>query len=293
MVPLHLLLQGPVIEQLPAGLVTSFPIWMLDPDTSKLSRVPDQADGSQSWVEPRSCAALWVPEGSTVPTATVGVAMLVKDGRPRYLFPHLDTVDGRPRYLFPHLDPRPSLDGRPRYLFPHLDTVVARGGRAWRNRGVASVALAHSWQQFAHVPVQDLSLSAYVGAPVPQEEGDGEGGQGGGEGEGGAKTDAWHAVAEGVEVEAAVLQLMGVIADPPAELNDGISILVAPVKGAAPFPLPPDGSKIRVFLSDYPAPVRLLEVETTRGAQLEVRVERVASAAKSEYLPDIYRPLYC
>jgi hypothetical protein len=68
---------------------------------------------------------------------------------------------------------------------------------------------------------------------------------------------------------------------------------VAPLDGVSHLPELKDGSEVRMFLTDFEPPVRLLEVGDSGGAQLQVTVSGIASAAESEFLPDIYKPLYC
>lgn len=45
---------------------------------------------------------------------------------------------------------------------PMVDLVVAKGGRSWRNRGLNSVPIAHTWEPVARAAAGSLSLSAFV-----------------------------------------------------------------------------------------------------------------------------------
>lgn len=65
------------------------------------------------------------------------------------------------------------------------------------------------------------------------------------------------------------------------------------VKGTGPFPVPASGGRVRMFLSDFPQPVRLLELPEVRGvAELSFDVIAVASGGESKYLPDVYKGLF-
>jgi hypothetical protein len=100
--------QGPVIEQLPQHMASRVPMWVLEADGDTLARVPERIEGEggapQSWVEPRSCSDVWIPQGSLHPTMVPALAILVKAGVPRY-------------------------------IMPALDVYVEKGDRKWRNRG--------------------------------------------------------------------------------------------------------------------------------------------------------------
>lgn len=45
---------------------------------------------------------------------------------------------------------------------PMVDLVVDKGGRSWRNRGLNSVPIAHTWESVARAAAGSLFLSAYA-----------------------------------------------------------------------------------------------------------------------------------
>lgn len=49
-----------------------------------------------------------------------------------------------------------------RYVMPMVDLVVEKGGRTWRNRGLNSVPIAHTWEPVARAAAGGLFLSAYA-----------------------------------------------------------------------------------------------------------------------------------
>ena len=50
---------------------------------------------------------------------------------------------------------------------------------------------------------------------------------------------------------------------------------------------------MRLFLSDLPEPADLLELPTTQGvAALSFDVVSVANGGESEFLPEVYKPLF-
>ncbi|CAN0498388.1 unnamed protein product, partial [Ectocarpus sp. 8 AP-2014] len=130
----------------------------------------------------RSYSELWVPEGSPAPAMKLCLGMLMKDGVPRY-------------------------------VMPMVDLVVSKGGRKWRNRGLNSVPVAHTWEPVERAAAGSVFLSAYVEERVE-----------------GSETDSmWGAIAEKLPVTDAFTDIVSVLADPPEELDigSGFHFLVA------------------------------------------------------------------
>lgn len=62
---------------------------------------------------------------------------------------------------------------------------------------------------------------------------------------------------------------------------------------AGSLPVPPYGSRVRVFLSDLAEPATLLELPDVTGvAELSFDVVAVASGRDSEFLPEVYKGLF-
>ncbi|CAN0187729.1 unnamed protein product, partial [Hapterophycus canaliculatus] len=98
---------------------------------------------------------------------------------------------------------------------PMVDLVVSKGGRKWRNRGLNSVPVAHTWEPVGRAAAGGLFLSAYAEEKVE-----------------GSETDfMWGTLAERVPVTDAFTDIVSVLADPPegVELGNGFHFLVAEV----------------------------------------------------------------
>jgi hypothetical protein len=106
-------------------------------------------------------------------------------------------------------------------------------------------------------------------------------------------SNEWESLFELRDVSPAVTSVVEILADPPPELLSGFHVVTVPVTDMT-FPLPADKSKIRVYLTDYPEPRRLLELpgDESECGFLEFEVRGVASGAESEYLPEAYKRLF-
>ncbi|CAM9895828.1 unnamed protein product [Discosporangium mesarthrocarpum] len=169
-------------------------------------------------------------------------------------------------------------DGTPRYLLPALDVFVSKRGKLWRNRGIHSIPVAHCWLQVGASQLDRLALSAYAGERV----------------EGSERASMWYTLEEKIGISEALTAIVGALADPPegSALEEGFHFVVAQVPGTMNGPLPSDGGRVRVFLTDYEEPAKLLEVQETDMAELSAAITQVASASESEYLPEVYKELY-
>ncbi len=170
-------------------------------------------------------------------------------------------------------------DGKVRCVFPCLDSYVAPSGSddgtSWRNWGLCSQPLATVWLDSEFVPLQSLQLSAYYA-----------------EGSGGP--DAWAMAQECVDIRREITALVELLADPPAALlQGGFQLVTVPVAGMA-LPAPGAGARLRLYLTDFPEPRRLLELDgaAAEAGFLEVTARIPASGADSSYLPEVYRSLY-
>ncbi|CAM9607986.1 unnamed protein product [Ectocarpus fasciculatus] len=260
-------------QRLPVASASSFPLWFIDGDEQfddagrkQVTQVPGP-NADLGWVNPRSYSELWVPEGSPAPAMKLCLGMLMKDGVPRY-------------------------------VMPMVDLVVSKGGRKWRNRGLNSVPVAHTWEPVERAAAGGVFLSAYAEERVE-----------------GSETDSmWGAIAEKLPVTDAFTDIVSVLADPPEELDigSGFHFLVAEAStnaeavavpgigpgGSSAVAAACGGGRVRVFLSDVSEPADLLDLEElgsggVRGvAALGFDVVSVANGGESEFLPEVYRPFF-
>jgi len=247
---------GSTLQSLPAGYVTSFPHLVITRDGSDFKVSDIPTGGGGGFVNPHSFTDLWVPDAMDPPPAMrLALSALIKDGQLRCVLPGIDSF------------------------------VTTAGGTAWRNWGLNSVPLASEWLDVGYVPLDQLRISAYARGPSP----DGPG----------ADIDpaAWKPLLEGLSVDQALGSLFSILSDPPPEIaaaDSGFRLLTIPLPETS-FESVENGGVVRVYLSEYPEPRKLLDLksgEACGGGFLEVAVRVVASGKDSNYLPDAYRPLF-
>jgi len=168
------------------------------------------------------------------------------------------------------------------------------------------------WGELARqywVPLAELKLSAFASSQASKTSSEGDSISSD------EASSVWHAVGgsdDGLDIEPAVTALVRMLADPPSNLaaTKGFSLITVPlcptVKSGTSeeepgcsssnsfFPLPL-GERLRLYLTDYPVPSALLDLQVGAAAgagALEVDVSVVASGADSEYLPEAYKPLF-
>lgn len=132
-------------QTLPVESCSSWPIWVLKGKEStshvRVFRVPAPAaadvwTSGTSFVPPASFEQLWLPANLPVPHARMAIGLVLRNGKPQYIFPTLDT---------------------------YLDV----GERRYHNRGLCSVPLAKTWLHYGESPAENLRLSCSVVSPAP------------------------------------------------------------------------------------------------------------------------------
>ena len=231
------------------------------------------------FVNPVTFEQLWLPEDLPLPVARAAIGLVIKNGAPRYIFPTIET------------------------------TVVA-DQTCWHNRGLNSLPLAKTWLPIADVPFESLRISCYSSdLPLSSESRDDEPNSDGAESAGLAEDAAdqseataveWAAELRLTQVDEALSSLMATLADAPPELGEGFQFLITPLDDACGL-LPPNtlrpGRRVRLFLSDVDATPTALDPNDreswiwSRG-ETDVSVFAVPGGGKSDFLPDVYKPLY-
>jgi hypothetical protein len=266
-------------QGLPIDYVSSWPVWMAAPDGSAVTRLPDAtSDGDMGWVNPNTFEQLWLPTDLPALRTRAAIGVVLKNGVPRYLFPCVET------------------------------TVTTANGQIWHNRGINSLPLGKTWLVFGEVPADDLRLSCYRSEmpPTPPQPEFSEEGEAlvSGIPEAIEETAGdWQPVLPLTGVSSAIDTLMKVIGNGPDELGDGFCFLVAPVQtaGGGDVSLPAEamqpGQRLRLFLSDVDATPTSLDPEDRaawlwKRGECDLGIYNVAAGGESEYLPQIYWPLY-
>lgn len=173
-------------------------------------------------------------------------------------------------------------DGMLRCVSPALDSFARAESTLWRNWGLCSVPLATVWLDYAFIPLQSLRLSAYateepdiIGMPRKKQ------------------LQKWKTLHEGIDIQPAINALIELIADPPPEILTGFHIVTVPLCDVE-VSLPGDDTEVRVFLTEYPEPIKLVDLAgiDAGAGLLSFTAKAVASGKDSEYLPEAYRPLF-
>lgn len=163
----------------------------------------------------------------------------------------------------------------------------------WRNRGLCSFPLARVWMDLHSADVSKLVLTAYTQAgheeaTRPVQELDEN-----------APADAqppplgpWERLWD-ANATPAIMSLIEALADPAGApgIEAGYHVVVAPLETAALALSPPAGTRLRVVLSDSPAPDPAEEALPGTG-EMDVLYRAVAAGGESPHLPAVYRGLY-
>lgn len=203
-------------------------------------------------------------------------------------------------------------DGVPRYLFPCFEATIttvggALDGQVWHNRGLNTLPLAKTWLPFGDVPTDSLRISGYrKPLPPPPPEGEEAGGNADadanaatGEDEDEASSEAdWTPVLPLTEVNSALESLFDIVANGPDELGSGFCFLVAPLDDSLlPASAIEPGQRLRLFLSDVDATPTALDPDDRESwvwkrGEADLSLYSVAAGGESEFLPEVYKPLY-
>ena len=128
-------------QELPVDYCASWPIWVVrHGGKTPVTRVPMPADDTdllETYVPPATFEQLWLPEDLPPPVARPAIALVLRNGEPRY-------------------------------IFPTVDTFLETEGVTWRNRGLFTVPLGKTWLHFGESPADSLRLSAYVQPPADE-----------------------------------------------------------------------------------------------------------------------------
>ena len=267
-------------QQLPLDYVSQWPIYVTKPKSSRgtvpVHRVPMPEQGVDlwsTWCAPAAFEQLWLPEDLPPPKVHAAIALVLRNGEPRYIFPTVDAF------------------------------IETEDGTVWRNRGLHSVPLAKTWLHLGEVPVDELRLSAWflpppveaveraqseqvVQAPSSDDVGDS------------AIIGDYErllpstAVAEAVDTAFDALDTL-----PPlmrkTSLGNGFCYLIAPLSAEQPLHLPEraiaPGGRLRAFLSPEGSDD---DDECWQRGELDLTMWRLPPGRDSPYMQDKYRPLY-
>ena len=233
-------------------------------------------DEEEGWVDPVGFEQLWLPEDLPAPSCHVALAAVVKNGVPRYLLPCMECS---------------------------ITTVSGSQGTVWHNRGLNSFPIGATWMPWGLAPFESLRLSAFVSdipEPEPEpsttdEEADVP------PPAAAAPAPPWTPLQPVATVDVALKSIMSVIADAPDEMANGYQFVVARLDSgpALPSTVVRPGKRVRLMLAtaldeigfDPNAKEWSWEVDGGYGL-FDSSVFAVPAGGDSDFLPDVYRPLY-
>jgi len=220
------------------------------------------------FVNPASFEQLWCPEDLPLPACSLGLGTVLKDGAPIYMFPCLETSVAR----------------------------SAPGGQAdllWHNRGLNSVPLGSTWMGWGKAgPPESLVLSAFSRELPPQADEPAEPSDALP-----AESPQWERLFEPTVVGEAVKAVMATLADAPDAMGQGYQYLVTRLPGTAlPAGSVRPGRQLGFVLADALCSPDLNDQDWQAEAGCfgagDIAVLAVPPGGKSEYMPDVYRPLF-
>lgn len=263
-------------QNLPLGSCR-WPVW-ISTRPGEVTQIPGagEAGVDEGWVDPVGFEQLWLPEDLPLPQCHIALAAVIKNGVPRYLLPCLECS---------------------------ITTVSGSEGTVWHNRGLHSFPIGATWMPWGLAPFESLRLSAFESdIPEPEPEPSADEGAEAPPPAPPAPEPPWTPLQPVATVGAALKSIMAVIADAPDEMADGYQFVVARLDSGGPA-LPPTavrpGKRLRLLLAtsldevgfDPNAKAWSWEVDGGYGL-CDASVFAVPAGGGSDFLPDVYRPLY-
>lgn len=263
-------------QHLPLDLCR-WPVW-ISTRPGEVTQVPGagEVDEEEGWVDPVGFEQLWLPEDLPTPSCHVALAAVIKNGVPRYLLPCLECS---------------------------VMTVSGSQGAIWHNRGLNSFPIGATWMPWGLAPFESLRLSAFESDMPPEPEPELSTDD---EAEAApppppAPSPPWTPLQPVATVDAALKSIMAVIADAPDEMANGYQFVVARLDSgpALPSSAVRPGKRVRLMLAtalddigfDPNAKEMSWEVDGGYGL-FDSSVFAVPAGGGSDFLPDVYRPLY-
>jgi hypothetical protein len=221
-------------EKLPIILLRSWRQWHVG--QAGLSEIPT-AGNTGDWLDPRHTEELWLADGLARPKAEVGLQFMVKAGELRCIMPSLSTA-------------------------LNIDNMV------YRNRGLRTLPLAHTWTNFAGLQLAQLKVHSFLRHESETQ---------------------WQTWAPPVNLDLALSAIIPVIAEGPEPLRLGFHLISIPLL-TPDQPIEPEHEYGLVLAAgDHVAEV-LDQADSPCGC-LKVSSRRTAPLSESFRSPAVYQPL--
>ena len=221
-------------EKLPLVLIKGWRQWHVE--TTGLCEV-ETASSPGDWLDPRHTQELWLAEGLERPRAEIGIQFMIKSGELRCIMPSL------------------------------ISTLIL-DGQTYRNRGLRTLPLAHTWTNFAGLQLARLRLHSFVRTEP---------------------NGPWQNWVKPASLDAALSAIIPIIADGPDELSQGFHLVSTPIV-QVPQPLQPD-YEYGLVLADGEALENVLDLEVAPCACLKVKSCSTAPLSGSYSSPEVYQAL--
>ena len=228
------LINAASVERLPLVLMQRWRQWLVE--AHRLHEIKTLASGG-GWLDPRHTDELWLPQGLPAPDAELGLQFMIKAGQIRY-------------------------------LMPSLTTALSCRGTTYRNRGLRTLPLAHTWTNFTGLQLARLKLHGFV-----REDAD----------------EPWRRWCEPLPLDPALSAIIPVLAEGPDALKDGFHLVSVPLTQAVTPPNP--DWELGLLLADGDDLHELLDEASPPCATLRVTCCATARLSESFSRPEVYADL--
>jgi hypothetical protein len=265
-------------QSLPASFIESWPTWVLETDGS-LERIPD-SDDNNGFVSPTSIDSLWQPIDLIRPKMKLALGVHIRNGSIRHVFPALDI----------------SYDGSSKH----------------RNRGMCSIPRAYTWVDFGFVNSMgdynryELRVSSKKNNGKSSSSEDENENEDDDENE----DEKWQqllsssSISDNEVMSKAIERAVICLAENDGSINDldGSHIIHVILNDddddadeQIAVEIPKSNHELKVSMVEKWGNNNKIENESLDEVEvgiLQVNVMTTMSGSESEYLPDVYKPLY-
>ena len=269
-------------QSLPASFIDSWPTWVLETDGS-LERIPDDSDEYNGFVTPTSIDSLWQPIDLIRPKMKLALGIHIRNGSIRHVFPALD---------------------------------ISYGKHQHRNRGMCSVPRAYTWVDFGFVNSMGdynryelrVSSKKNKGKSSNNEDEDDNENDDENDDEGQAE-EKWEqllsssSISDTEIMSKAIERAVICLAENDSSINDldGSHIFHVILNdddnddATTTVEIPKSNHELKVTMVEKWGNSNKIENESVDEVEvgiLQVNVMTTMSGSESDYLPDVYKPLY-
>jgi hypothetical protein len=267
-------------QSLPASFIDSWPTWVLGTDGS-LERIPDSSDEDNGFVTPTSIDSLWQPIDLIRPTMKLALGIHIRNGSIRHVFPALD---------------------------------ISYGNHQHRNRGMCSVPRAYTWVDFGFVNSMgdynryELRVSSKKNKGKSSNNEDDNENENENENNDESKAEEkWEqllsssSISDTEIMSKAIERAVICLAENDSSINDLDGshifhvILNDDENDATTVEIPKSNHELKVTMVEKWGNSNKIENESVDEVEvgiLQVNVMTTMSGSESDYLPDVYKPLY-